>query len=70
MCGIVGAAARREVSAILIEGLKRLSAHAMTGDLEEGLAMERRVLGGLYRSEIGQTRIREFAERSTTKAKS
>ena len=44
--------------AAAIEGLKRLSAHAMTGDLEEGLAMERRVLGGLYRSEIGQTRIR------------
>lgn len=52
-----------------IEGLKRLTAHAASGDLATGLAMERDILGGLYRSEIGKARVREFAERSTTKAK-
>jgi enoyl-CoA hydratase/carnithine racemase len=51
------------------EGLKRLTAHALTGNLPAGLAMERDVLGGLYRSETGQERIRKFAERSSVKAK-
>ena len=37
-----------------IEGLKRLTAHALSGDLAGGLAMERDILGELYRSEIGQ----------------
>ncbi|RWD97130.1 MAG: enoyl-CoA hydratase/isomerase family protein, partial [Mesorhizobium sp.] len=55
--------------AAAIEGLKALTAHALSGDLAEGLAMERDILGGLYRSEIGQRRIREFADKSTTKAK-
>ncbi|MBZ9855978.1 enoyl-CoA hydratase/isomerase family protein [Mesorhizobium sp. CA13] len=55
--------------AAAIEGLKVLAAHAVSGDLAEGLAMERNILGELYRSEIGQQRVREFAERSTTKAK-
>ena len=30
MCGIVGAVAQRDVSAILIEGLRRLEYRAMT----------------------------------------
>ncbi|ESY64620.1 MAG: enoyl-CoA hydratase/isomerase family protein [Mesorhizobium sp.] len=55
--------------AAAIEGLKALTAHAVSGDLADGLAMERDILGDLYRSEIGQRRVREFAERSTTKAK-
>jgi enoyl-CoA hydratase/carnithine racemase len=58
--------------AAAIEGLKRLTAHAAAGDLAGGLAMERDILGGLYRSEIGQRRVREFAEKSaerTGKAK-
>lgn len=53
-----------------IEGLKRLTAHATAGDdLAGGLAMERDILGGLYRSEIGQRRVREFAEKSTERAR-
>lgn len=51
-----------------IEGLKRLTAHAVCGDLAEGLAMERDILGELYRSEIGQTRVREFAAKSVARA--
>jgi enoyl-CoA hydratase/carnithine racemase len=53
--------------AAAIEGLKRLTAHAAVGSLADGLAMEREILGGLYRSEIGQRRVREFAERSAAK---
>ena len=30
--------------------------------------MERDILGGLYRSEIGQRRVREFAEKSAARA--
>ena len=52
-----------------IEGLKRLTAHATAGDLAGGLAMERDILGGLYRSEIGQRRVREFAEKSAERAR-
>ena len=52
-----------------IEGLKRLTANALSGDLAEGLAMERDILGGLYRSEIGQKRVREFAEKSAERAR-
>ena len=52
-----------------IEGLKRLTAHATAGDLAEGLAMERDILGGLYRTEIGQRRVREFAEKSAERAR-
>ncbi|MFE0018636.1 enoyl-CoA hydratase/isomerase family protein [Mesorhizobium sp. NPDC059054] len=51
-----------------IEGLKRLTAHAARGDLAKGLAMERDILGELYRSEIGQKRVREFAEKSAARA--
>jgi enoyl-CoA hydratase/3-hydroxypropionyl-coenzyme A dehydratase len=29
--------------------------------------MERNILGGLYRSETGQRRVKEFAERSAVK---
>ncbi|CDX56651.1 Enoyl-CoA hydratase/isomerase [Mesorhizobium plurifarium] len=53
--------------AAAIEGLKALTAHAVWGDLGEGLAMERNILGGLYRSETGQRRVKEFAERSAVK---
>ncbi|CDX32751.1 Enoyl-CoA hydratase/isomerase [Mesorhizobium plurifarium] len=53
--------------AAAIEGLKALTAHAASGDLGEGLAMERNILGGLYRSETGQRRVKEFAERSAVK---
>jgi len=52
-----------------IESLKRLAAHAVTGDMATGQAMERDVLGELYLSEIGQRRIHEFAERSSKPAK-
>ena len=52
-----------------VEGLKRLTAYAVSGELAEGLAMERDILGGLYRSETGQRRVREFAEKSAKKAK-
>ena len=52
-----------------IEGLKALTTHAVSGGLAAGLAMERDILGGLYRSEIGQQRVKEFADRSTAKPK-
>lgn len=52
-----------------VEGLKRLTDHAVTGDLNAGLAMERELLGKLYRSPEGQAGIREFAEASTVKGK-
>jgi enoyl-CoA hydratase/carnithine racemase len=55
--------------AAAIEGLKVLTSHAMSGDLADGLAMERDILGELYRGEIGQRRVREFAEKSAAKAK-
>ncbi|MER9250511.1 enoyl-CoA hydratase/isomerase family protein [Mesorhizobium sp. M0598] len=55
--------------AAAIEGLKALTAHAVSGDLVDGLAMERDVLGGLYRSETGQRRVKEFAEKSATRPK-
>ena len=55
--------------AAAVEGLKRLTAHATAGELADGLAMERDILGGLYRSEIGQRRVREFAEKSAERAK-
>ncbi|TPM21558.1 enoyl-CoA hydratase/isomerase family protein [Mesorhizobium sp. B2-3-5] len=53
--------------AAAIEGLKALTAHAMSGDLADGLAMERDILGDLYRGEIGQQRVKEFADRSAVK---
>ncbi|MER8379263.1 enoyl-CoA hydratase/isomerase family protein [Mesorhizobium sp. M0142] len=55
--------------AAAIDGLKGLTAHAVSGDLADGLAMERDVLGGLYRSEIGQRRVKAFAEKSAARAK-
>lgn len=51
-----------------VEGLKRLTAHAVSGALAGGLAMERDILGELYRGEIGQRRVREFAEKSAERA--
>lgn len=53
--------------AAAIEGLKALTAHAVSGGLADGFAMERNILGGLYRSETGQRRVKEFAERSAVK---
>ncbi|RWQ33917.1 MAG: enoyl-CoA hydratase/isomerase family protein [Mesorhizobium sp.] len=55
--------------AAAIEGLKALTAHAVSGHLADGLAMERDILGGLYRSEIGQQRVKAFAEKSAARAK-
>ncbi|MER8528971.1 enoyl-CoA hydratase/isomerase family protein [Mesorhizobium sp. M0814] len=55
--------------AAAIEGLKALTAHAVSDDLAEGLAMERDILGGLYRSQIGQQRVKAFAEKSAARAK-
>ncbi|MER9023228.1 enoyl-CoA hydratase/isomerase family protein [Mesorhizobium sp. M0923] len=55
--------------AAAIEGLKALTAHAVSGNLAGGLAMERDILGSLCRSEIGQRRVREFAEKSAARAK-
>ncbi|MER8545785.1 enoyl-CoA hydratase/isomerase family protein [Mesorhizobium sp. M0684] len=55
--------------AAAIEALKALTAHAVSGDLAEGLAMERDVLGGLYRSETGQQRVKAFAEKSAARPK-
>lgn len=52
-----------------VEGLKQLTAHALTGDLAAGLAMERDLVGELYRSEVGQARIQAFAQKSSAKAK-
>jgi enoyl-CoA hydratase/carnithine racemase len=54
--------------AAAIEGLKVLTAHAVSGDLADGLAMEHDILGGLYRSEIGQRRVKEFADKSAARA--
>ena len=55
--------------AAAIEGLKALTAHAVSGDLAEGLAMERDRLGDLYRSEIGQQRVKAFADKSAAQMK-
>jgi enoyl-CoA hydratase/carnithine racemase len=63
------AAAIAAEPAAAIESLKRLTAHAVSGDLATGLGMEREILGELYRSEIGQTRVREFAEKSAQRAR-
>ena len=55
--------------AAAIEGLKRLTAACRCrGDLADGLAMERDILGGLYRSEIGQQRVKAFADKSAARA--
>ncbi|MCW8200829.1 enoyl-CoA hydratase/isomerase family protein [Verminephrobacter aporrectodeae subsp. tuberculatae] len=58
------AAAIAAEPAAAIEGLKRLTAHALSGELAAGLALERDLLGSLYRSADGQRRVREFAEKS------
>ncbi|RUX95377.1 enoyl-CoA hydratase/isomerase family protein, partial [Mesorhizobium sp. M7D.F.Ca.US.004.01.2.1] len=49
--------------------LKMLTAHAVSGNLADGLAMERDRLGDLYRGEIGQQRVKEFADRSAARLK-
>lgn len=51
-----------------VEGLKRLTALALSGDLPLGLEEERELVCALYRSETGQARVKAFAERSAAKA--
>jgi enoyl-CoA hydratase/carnithine racemase len=51
-----------------IEGLKRLTARALEGDLARGLAEERDLVCALYRSEIGQARVQDFAAKSIARA--
>lgn len=52
---------------VAIEGLKQLGKIAAAGEFEKGLALEGEILGDLYRSEIGQARVKAFAEKSSTK---
>lgn len=51
-----------------IEGLKRLTALATRGDLAAGLAAERDLVCSLYRSETGQSRVQDFAQKSIARA--
>jgi enoyl-CoA hydratase/3-hydroxypropionyl-coenzyme A dehydratase len=51
-----------------IEGLKRLTGIAATGDLAAGLTNERELVCKLYRSETGRKRVQEFAEKSAARA--
>jgi enoyl-CoA hydratase/3-hydroxypropionyl-coenzyme A dehydratase len=51
-----------------IEGLKRLTALALQGDLAAGLEQERDLVCSLYRSEIGQARVQDFAAKSIARA--
>lgn len=51
-----------------IEGLKRLTALALDGDLAKGLSEERALVTALYRSEIGQARVQAFAAKSAARA--
>lgn len=51
-----------------VEGLKRLTAVAAQGDLAAGLESERALVCALYRSEIGQRRVQEFAAKSAARA--
>jgi enoyl-CoA hydratase/carnithine racemase len=50
-----------------IEGLKRLTALAASGDRAAGLLAERDLVCRLYRSDVGQQRVRAFAARSAAK---
>ena len=50
-----------------IEGLKRLDRASRPGDLAAGLALERELVGGLYRSETGQRRVQAFAAKSAAR---
>ncbi len=50
-----------------VQGIKRLTAVAATGDLAAGLSQERDLVCALYRSEIGQQRVQAFAARSAAK---
>ncbi len=51
-----------------IEGLKRLTSLAVTGERAAGLAAERDLVCSLYRSEIGQARVQAFAQKSIARA--
>lgn len=51
-----------------IEGLKRLTALALAADLENGLSRERELVCRLYRSDIGQERVKAFAAKSAARA--
>ena len=55
--------------AAAIEGLKRLTAIAASGDLEAGLESERDLVSALFRSEIGKARVKAFAAKSEARAK-
>lgn len=51
-----------------IEGLKKLTAKALEGDLVAGLKQEKALVTALYRSEIGQQRVQAFAAKSAARA--
>ncbi|HZP19032.1 MAG TPA: enoyl-CoA hydratase/isomerase family protein [Bauldia sp.] len=51
-----------------IEGLKRLTSFAERGEPKVGLARERQLVTSLYRSEVGKTRVKAFAEKSAARA--
>lgn len=51
-----------------IAGLKQLTAMASAGATDTGLEAERRLVTGLYRSEIGQARVQAFAQKSAERA--
>ena len=54
--------------AAAVEGLKRLTAAALAGDLPSGLRYERDLVTALYRSDIGQQRVQAFAAKSAARA--
>ena len=57
-----------EEPAEAIEGLKRLTGIAANGRPRGGLESERALVCALYRSEIGQRRVQEFAAKSAARA--
>jgi enoyl-CoA hydratase/carnithine racemase len=52
---------------VAVEGMKRLTAAALTRTLAEGLEMERDILGLLFRGETGRARVRAFAAMSAAR---
>ncbi|MDP1731104.1 MAG: enoyl-CoA hydratase/isomerase family protein [Devosia sp.] len=63
---LAGAIAAEPAEAI--EGLRRLTATALQGNLESGLRDERDLVTALYRSEIGRERVQAFAAKSAARA--
>jgi enoyl-CoA hydratase/carnithine racemase len=51
-----------------IEGLKRLTALALEADRARGLKEEQKLVNALYRSDIGQSRVQAFAQKSADRA--